>query len=194
MIGDGVTRKNTALLLREARRLGPYSEFPVLRPEVDPQLHLSRNDRSQPFFLICEKDCVLVQLAGEAVLDFREVSVSEFNLEVGDHVYIPAGTPHRIRIISESIQYRFKASNSDREAVVWVCESCGAELSRHTWSNEAILPQEGYQAAGEAFNADPERRACRSCGAHHPIVDLSPFAWPDIAAAVRRATQEAAAS
>ena len=54
-----MVRKRAFNIFQQAREAGPYDEYPVLPAEIDPQLHLSRNDRPQPFFLICERDTVL---------------------------------------------------------------------------------------------------------------------------------------
>ena len=42
----------------EAAKRGPYDEFPMFPPGIDPQIHVSRNNRPQPFHLICEHDTV----------------------------------------------------------------------------------------------------------------------------------------
>ena len=49
-------QKRQYLTAREAPEAGPYDEFPTFPPGIDPQLCLSRNDRPQPFYLICGKD------------------------------------------------------------------------------------------------------------------------------------------
>ena len=41
-------RKNSFNLFREASKLASFDEFPMLRPEVDPQLTLSSNSVDQP--------------------------------------------------------------------------------------------------------------------------------------------------
>jgi 3-hydroxyanthranilate 3,4-dioxygenase len=81
---------------KEAPSRGNYDEFPMLELGIDPQVHLSRNTVPQPFFLICEQDTVLAQLSGEARVEFRNSSVNFFRMVLGDYVYVPAGTPHRI--------------------------------------------------------------------------------------------------
>src|ERR1700684_4697589 len=76
--------------------LGEYEDAAVLPVDTDPQLYLSRNRRPQPFHLICSKDNVLSLMSGGAHVHLRDSSVNRFRMDVGDHVYIPAGTPHRI--------------------------------------------------------------------------------------------------
>ena len=88
--------------------LGEYEDAAVLPEDTDPQLYLSRNRQPQPFHLICSKDNVLSQLSGAAQVHLRDSSVNRFRMDVGDHVYIPAGTPHRIVPIAEGVTLRFQ--------------------------------------------------------------------------------------
>src|SRR6202044_4246615 len=81
--------------------LGEYEDAAVLPVDTDPQLYLSRNRRPQPFHLICSKDNVLSLISGAAHVHLRDSSVNRFRMDVGDHVYIPAGTPHRIVPVAE---------------------------------------------------------------------------------------------
>ena len=170
---------------KEARNAGPYDEFPVLLEEIDPQLHLSRNDRPQPFFLVCEHDTVLVQMSGESIVEFKEAPVLYHTTEPGDFVYIPAGTPHRIIPRTESIHLRFKARNAGMEGVAWYCPQCGEEVWREEWDTAEDLPQEGYWRACQGFNTSKAKRTCRRCGAEHPGADITGTHWPETAAAVR---------
>ena len=89
-----------------AAEVGEYEDAAVLPEETDPQLYLSRNRHPQPFHLICSKDNVLSQLSGEADVHLRDSSVNRFRMVVGDHVYIPAGTPHRIAPVTEGVTIR----------------------------------------------------------------------------------------
>ena len=178
-------RKRMLHIFKEAREAGPYDEFPVLAENLDPQVHLSRNDRPQPFFLICERDSVLVQMSGEGRIEFQDSSVRYQTLAPGDFVYVPAGTPHRILPTTESVQLRFKARESGLEGVAWYCSSCGAEVWREEWDTAEELPQEGYWRACQAFNASPEQRICPTCGAEHPPADLTGIHWPEVSAAIR---------
>ena len=87
-----MARKRMFFTFKEAVERGPFDEYPVLPEETDPQLHLSRNDRVQPFYALCGKDTVIVQMSGTGRVEFRDASVNFFDLEVGDFVYVPAGT------------------------------------------------------------------------------------------------------
>jgi 3-hydroxyanthranilate 3,4-dioxygenase len=160
---------------KAAQEVGNYSEIPVLLANVDPQVHLSRNSVPQPFHLVCEKDTVLVQLSGEAVLELRDSSVNRFALRAGDHVYVPGGTPHRVVPRSESVQIRYRAKEAGLEGVAWFCDGCGTELSRVEWSTRETVSQRAYLDSCTAFNADVERRRCSSCAGIHAEIDLSHF-------------------
>jgi hypothetical protein len=186
-------RKRQVNVFEDAREAGPYDDFPVLPPDMDPQVHLSRNDRRQPFYLICERDTVLAQVSGEAVVAFAAGPVRYFTLEPGDYVYVPAGTPHQITPRSESVQLRYKAKAPGLEGVAWYCPTCGAEVAREEWDTAAELPQDAYWRICQAFNADATRRKCARCSAEHPTVDLAGIRWPEVAAAIRAATVEAPA-
>lgn len=78
---------------KAAQEVGNYEDVPVLPADVDPQLYMSRNAVAQPFYLICGKDTVVVQMSGTADMHLKESSVRRFHMAVGDHVYVPAGTP-----------------------------------------------------------------------------------------------------
>jgi len=75
---------------KAAAEVGPYDEFPVLVAGLDPQVYLSRNDRPQPFYLVCEKDSLLVQMAGTGRLLLKYGPVLWESMRPGDFVYVPA--------------------------------------------------------------------------------------------------------
>jgi hypothetical protein len=161
-------RKNRFEIFVAARDRGPYDEFPMLEGGIDPQLHLSRNATPQPFFLICEQDSMIAQLAGEAMVEFRGSSVLYFDMELGDFVYVPAGTPHRIVPKTPSIHVRYKANDPGLEAVAWYDGDAANEAARITWDCAVELPQEAYL------------RACCERG-----IDVSPYRWVEVAAEIR---------
>lgn len=172
-----------------AEQAGEYDEYPVMPEGVDPQLTLSQNTRPQPFFLVCQKDSILVQMSGRAKVEFRSSGVNFFFANPGDFVYVPAGTPHRILPQERSLHYRYKAEQAGLEAVAWFCEGCGGEVSRVTWDTAQELPQEGYLRATEEFNANAAARRCK-CGAEHPPVDISGNRWREIAHELRSTQDE----
>jgi len=186
-----MARKRMLQTFREAEQRGPYDEYPVLPQDVDPQLHLSRNDRPQPFHLVCEKDTVLVQMSGRGRVEFRDSSVRWFTATPGDFIYVPGGTPHRFLPDGVAAQYRYKAAVAGREEVRWYCEACDGLLASDSWDTAVELPQEGYLRATRAFNADAAVRTCADCGAEHPMVDLTPYRWGEIAAEIRGEAESA---
>jgi 3-hydroxyanthranilate 3,4-dioxygenase len=180
-----MARKKTFQTFREARKLGPYDERPMLPDEIDVQLHLSRNDRPQPFFLICGKDTLIARMSGRGRVEFKGTDVGAFALEPGDYVYVPAGAPHRLVPEGECVDLRYKAQNAGLEGVAWYCPECEREIHREVWDTSETITQEAYSTACERFNADPKLRACRACGAMHPPLDLFGFNWRAIAEEIR---------
>src|SRR5246127_3881675 len=89
-------RKNRFETYKEAASRGNYDEFPMLELGIDPQLHLSRNSVAQPFFLVCEQDTIVTQMSGSARIEFRNSPANYFTMAIGDFVYVPGGTPHRL--------------------------------------------------------------------------------------------------
>jgi 3-hydroxyanthranilate 3,4-dioxygenase len=166
---------------KEAAKAGPYDEYPMLPPGVDPQLHLSRNDRPQPFHLICGKDCVLVQMSGRAKVRFAGGPVRYHTAVPGDFIYVPAGMPHRILPDGEGVQYRYKAAEAGLEGVAWYCRSCGTEVHRQVWDTAQTFAQRGYVEACGAFNGSDHTRRCGGCGAVHDKVDFDTSRWQRIA-------------
>ncbi|HLT35416.1 MAG TPA: hypothetical protein VK034_04000 [Enhygromyxa sp.] len=176
-----LARKKTFVVFNEAPKLGPYDERPMLPDSIQTQVFLSRNDRPQPFHLICEKDTLIAVFAGTGAVHMQLTSVRSFPLEPGDHVYVPAGTPTRLVPSSESIIMRYKAQHPGLEAVAWYCESCETELFRHTFDTAKTCSQAGYLDGCRAYNEDAGRRKCSSCGREHPAVDLAGYRWEQLA-------------
>src|SRR5262245_51641583 len=182
-----LTRKKLVSVFDAAKQCGPYDELPVLVDGRDPQVHVSRTDRPQPFWLICSADTVLAQVSGNATVDLEHSPVRYHRLEPGDLVYLPAGTASRIRPDDVSIHVRYKALHPGLEAVAWFCASCGREVHRDEFDTEEELPQDAYWRACNAFNANVDLRRCSACGAVHEVVDLSGIRWPEVAAAIKSA-------
>jgi 3-hydroxyanthranilate 3,4-dioxygenase len=178
-------RKRSFNIFNVARECGAYDEWPSLPEGVfDIQLHMSRNDRPQPFFLVCDHDTVLVQMSGAGRVELKEASVVYHTLEPGDYIYVPAGTPHRVVPETESVQVRYKAASPELEGVAWYCEGCGGLLWRQDWELASELPQEGYLRVCKEFNANATRRTCARCGWQHPAVDLDGLRWEEIGQAL----------
>ena len=180
-----MAREHMFLTFVEAANSGPYDERPMLPADIDLQIHLSRNDRPQPFFQICQHDTVLVVMAGKGRVQFKDSSVLYHHYEAGDFIYVPAGTPHRIVPDTESVHYRYKLPESELEGVAWYCQGCGAPLWRDVWRISEELVQDGYLRACQGFNANLGCRTCDSCGTVHPEIDLAPYRWREVAASIR---------
>ncbi len=178
-------RKKSFATFDEAPRRGPYDEYPMLPPGVDPQLCLSRNDVPQPFHLVCELDTVLLQMSGTGRLHLRESPVLYHRMEPGDFVYIPAGMPHRYVPDTESVQLRYKAEKAGLEGVTWYSDATGARAGTVVWDTAAELSQEGYLRACNAFNSDAALRSCAATGEVLGPLDLAPFRWREAADELR---------
>ena len=174
-------RTRIANLFAIAQTAGPYGELPAPPRDFDPQVHVSRNDRLQPFFLICEHDTVVATLAGEGLIEFHDAPVMEHHVSPGDFVYVPAGTPHRIHAQTPLVQIRFKARDAGLEAVAWYCPGCHAELWRREFETASEIPQRVYLEACEEFDARDNLRTCAACGTVHPRLELSGLRWGEIA-------------
>ena len=178
------------LTFAAAAASGPYDERPTLDNSLDLQLTLSKNDRPQPFYLICEHDTVLVAMSGSGKVLFKNSSVLHHDYGVGDLIYVPARTPHRIIPGEESIHHRFKLPESEIEGVAWFCEDCGKELHRSVWRLADRLPQEGYLQASHEFSGDAALRSCAGCDSTHPEIDLADFRWETIAWELRASAKD----
>ena len=178
-------RKRMLHAFRAAREASSYDERPVLPDSIDFQVHLSRNSRPQPFFLICEHDTLLATLLGEGTIEFKCSNVKYHRLEPGDHVYIPAGTPTRLIPAGEAVQLRYKPQRAGLEGVAWYCERCDSEIWRHEFDTSLEVPQAAYQRACSLFSADSELRRCGRCGWEHPAVDLTGIRWEEVAQELR---------
>ncbi|MFO7562876.1 MAG: hypothetical protein R6X02_09565 [Enhygromyxa sp.] len=178
-------RKKTFVVFKEAPKVGSYDERPMLPDSVGTQVYLSRNDRPQPFYLICEKDTLIAAFAGTGSVQLQLTSVRSFPLEPGDHVYVPAGAATKLVPETESIILRYKAQHPGLEAVAWYCESCETELFRHTFDTALTHAQEGYLEGCRAYNEDPGRRTCSKCRREHPGVDVAGYGWEELASQLR---------
>jgi hypothetical protein len=178
-------RRRMLQAFKTAVDVGNYDDVPVLPRNVDPQVHISRNTVSQPFFLICSKDTVIAQLSGESRLELRDSSVNSFAVHPGDNVYVPAGTPHRVTPLSEVVQLRYRPQEAGLEGVAWYCPGCDRELHRVEWDTTDTVSQQAWTDACTSFNGDDRLRRCSDCGAQHPLIDMAPFGtWPELAAAL----------
>ena len=195
MAEQHLERKKTSNVFKEAQRTwGSFDDFPIGQLGLDPMPHLSRSRTAQPFYLVTELDEVLIQMAGTAEIQFRELEdgPAMLCLSPGDTVYLPAGIPSRIIPQGEVIQLRLKGQPPLREAVAWYCQDCGELVHAHEFTD--AIPQRQYWQAVQAFNADADLRTCGGCGAVHPTVDSGDIAWPEVAEALEAEAAELARS
>jgi len=164
-------RRRMLHAFKAAKEVGNYQDAAVLPEHVDPQLHLSNNSVTQPFYLVCEHDTVVGQLSGAARIRLRETSVNAFGMEPGDLVYVPAGTPHRIEPVTPSVQIRYKVRDSKREGAVWTCPHCDEQIARLDWQLTEP-PSAAYAAACQWFNHQYAGTQCPGCSQPVAAVDL----------------------
>jgi 3-hydroxyanthranilate 3,4-dioxygenase len=177
--GLAMAREYMIYTFEEAKASGSYDERPMFGDDLDLQIHLSKNELVQPFWLICEHDTVLTTLSGEGIVEFKDSPFTRQTYETGDFIYIPAGMPSRIKPTQASVQYRFKAMEAGLEGIAWYCEKCGNELYREVWDTADELSQQAYLRICEAFNVDQKQRTCK-CGKRHPKIDVSQFRWQQV--------------
>lgn len=182
-----MAREHMVFSFQAAAQTGNFDERPMLPDDVDMQVHLSKNDQPQPFWLICEHDTVIATLSGEGQVEFKDSSVNYHTYETGDFIYVPAGTPTRILPDKRSVQYRYKGAEAGLEAVAWYCEKCGRQLFREVWDTAEEISQAAYQRITEKFNAATLRRKCKGCGKVHPKVDTKKLRWKKIAEEIEAA-------
>ncbi|MBT7769578.1 MAG: hypothetical protein HN705_06300 [Rhodospirillales bacterium] len=175
-----MAREHMVSSFQAAAKSGNYDERPMLPADVDLQVHLSRNNRPQPFWLICEHDTVITTLSGEGTVEFKDAPVLRHTYETGDYIYVPAGTPSRIIPKKRSVQYRYKAAEAGLEGVAWYCEKCGCQLYREVWDTADELSQAAYFRITRKFNDNSNQRKCRSCGKLHPKADLKGIRWDKV--------------
>lgn len=168
------------LTYKEAKKLGNYDEMPMLPPDRDPQMYLSNNSAPQPFHVVHEKDVLVMQMSGRGRLEFRDSSIRYFNLEIGDFVYVPAGTATRFFPDEPGVQYRLRAKEPGAEGVIFFSDESDDELYRHMWDTADTPIQQGYLDACNAFNEDEDLRRCKVTGKLHDPVDIDQFNWPAV--------------
>lgn len=184
-------RKKTFQVWREAAKLGAYAEMPMLPEDKQVQVHLSKNDRPQPFYLICGKDSLLALMSGAATVEFKGTAVDHFALKLGSFVYVPAGAPHRIVPRESSVMLRYKQMQAGLEGAAWYCAGCDAEIYREVWDTVTDVSQAKYQEVCARFAGDVALRTCRQCGSIHPAPDLEGLTWADAAREIAAGTSAA---
>lgn len=176
-----MSRRRMLSAFKTGATVGNYADLAVLPTDVDPQLVLSRNSVDQPFHQIFAKDTVIVQMSGSSRISIRNSNVNHFVAQVGDNVYIPAGTPHRIEPIEEGVMLRYIALEAGLVAAAWFCRTCDEELHRLEWDydNDADAAPI-YATACSRFSADLDARTCENCGTVAGPIDLDILGWSEL--------------
>lgn len=174
-----MARRRMLQAFQAAKEIGNYADVPVMPIDVDPQITLSRNTEKQPFFIAFEEDTVIALMSGTATVRLRESNVNSWSMIVGDHVYIPAGTPHLLEPIEESVLIRYIGNEPAYRAAVFACETCGNELHRLEWRQDLEVDATAiYTEVARRFNADLEVRTCTTCGTTAAEISLERLGWP----------------
>jgi hypothetical protein len=162
-----------------AKELGNYADMPVMPVDVDPQITLSRNTETQPFFIAFEEDTVIALMSGHATVHLRESNVNSWSMIPGDHVYVPAGTPHLFEPTEESVLIRYIGNEPAYRAAVFACAKCGGELHRLEWRQDLEVDAVAiYSEVVRRFNEDSSARTCSVCGTTAPEISLDRLGWP----------------
>ena len=175
-----MARRRMLQAFQAAKDLGNYADVPVMPIDVDPQIILSRNSEPQPFYLAFEEDTVMAVMSGTATVRLRESNVNSWSLVPGDHVYVPAGTPHRIEPLEESVMLRYVGNEPAYRAAVFACENCGEELQRLEWQQDLEADAVAiYSSVVNRFNDDLPTRTCSVCATIADEISLERLGWPD---------------
>lgn len=174
-----MARRRMLQAFQAAKDLGNYADVPVMPIDVDPQITLSRNTQKQPFFIAFEEDTVIALMSGSATVHLRDSNVNSWSMIAGDHVYMPAGTPHLLEPIEESVLIRYIGNEPAYRAAVFACESCGEELHRLEWRQHLEVDATAiYAEVARRFNGDPAIRTCARCGMTAAQISLERLGWP----------------
>ncbi|KRA24912.1 hypothetical protein ASD65_11090 [Microbacterium sp. Root61] len=161
-----------------AKEVGNYADVPVMPADVDPQITISRNWVTQPFYIAFEEDTVLALMSGSANVRLRDTNVKYWPVIPGDHVYVPAGTPHRLEPDGESVLIRFIGNDPAYRAAIFACERCDAELDRLEWEQDLDVEAVAiYAEIVRRFNEDLPKRTCPTCGTVADEISLEQLGW-----------------
>lgn len=173
-----MARRRMLQALDAAATVGNYADLAVLPADVDPQITVSRNSVDQPFFLAFEEDTVLAQMSGRCTVHLRQSNVLNYPMGQGDHVYMPAGTPHRITPDGEGVLIRYITNEAATRAALFACARCGNEIYRLEWQQEVADDAVAiYSEICRRFNDDVGRRTCSQCGEVANEVSLESLGW-----------------
>lgn len=148
---------------------------PVANREVFPEsefiFQIIRGPNARNDFHIDPGDEIFYQLRGDITLRVIDGSGRRRDLTVreGEVLLCPAGTPHcPLRPPGTwGLVIERKRRPGELDRLAWFCERCDAPLHEVSFACGDIETE--LRALIEAFNADPERRTCRACGAVLPV-------------------------
>lgn len=174
-----MARRRMLQAFQAAKDIGNYADMPVMPVDVDPQITLSRNSEKQPFFIAFEEDTVIALMSGSATVRIRDSNVNSWSMIPGDHVYVPAGTPHLLEPKEESVLLRYIGNEPAYRAAVFACDRCGLELHRLEWQQDLEVEAVAiYAEVARRFNEDSTVRTCRSCGTTAAEILIERLGWP----------------
>ncbi|MEJ7635521.1 hypothetical protein [Aeromicrobium sp.] len=174
-----MARRRMVQAFQAAKDIGNYADVPVMPVDVDPQITLSRNSEQQPFFIAFEEDTVIALMSGSATVRMRDSNVNSWSMITGDHVYVPAGTPHLLEPNEESVLLRYIGNEPAYRAAVFACEACGGELHRLEWQQDLEVDAVAiYSEVVRRFNEDSTVRTCRSCSTVAAEISVERLGWP----------------
>lgn len=174
-----MARRRMVQAFKAAKEIGNYADVPVMPIDVDPQIILSRNTERQPFYIAYQEDTVIALMSGSATVHLRESNVNSWSMIPGDHVYMPAGTPHLFDPREESVLIRYVGNEPAYRAAVFACDECGNELHRLEWEQDLEVDAiDIYGEIARRFNQDDDARQCKVCGTTAPEVAFGRLGWP----------------
>lgn len=173
-----MARRRMLQAFQAAKNIGNYADVPVMPVDVDPQITLSRNSEKQPFHIAFEEDTVIALMSGSATVRLRDSNVNSWSMIPGDHVYVPAGTPHLLEPSEESVLLRYIGNEPAYRAAVFACETCGQELHRLEWQQDLeVKAVTIYAELARQFNTDLAVRTCQACGTTAAEISIERLGW-----------------
>jgi 3-hydroxyanthranilate 3,4-dioxygenase len=173
-------RRRVIPAFKTAASIGNYEDAALIPEDVDPQVELSRNSVPQPFYVLINEDTVLAQMSGQSRVHMKYSPVNSFKTHTGDHVYVPAGTPHRIEPLKEGVFVRYTSNEPVRRGVAFFCDGCGEEMYRLEWLHDgSVTPVDVYVAAVKRYNDEDTARLCSGCGTSAERISLDELGWND---------------
>jgi mannose-6-phosphate isomerase-like protein (cupin superfamily) len=173
-------RRRVIPAFKTAAEIGNYEDVALIPEDVDPQVELSRNSVTQPFYVVIAEDTVLAQMSGRSTVRMKYSSANRFTTRTGDHVYVPAGTPHRIEPLETGVLVRYTSNEPVRRGAAFFCEHCDEEIYRLEWEHDgSVTPVTVYTEVLKRFNGDESGRVCSNCSEIAETISLDELGWDD---------------